>query len=40
MVIAYQVSENEGYAERLGLEPAYPYNDCLTPRLNKTNETV
>ncbi len=27
-------------AERYGLEPSYPYNDCLTPRLNETNETV
>ncbi len=26
-------------AERSGLEPSYPYNDCLTSRLNETNET-
>jgi len=28
------------FAERSGLEPSYPYNDCLTSRLNETNETV
>jgi len=27
-------------AEQAGLGPSYPYNDCLTSKLNETNETV
>lgn len=35
-----QYSLLNAFAERLGLEPSYPYSDCLTARQNKTNETL